>query len=240
MLIYGALLAICGGVSCQTQGKMFAVQQNGLNYGAISVLSRVDMTQEGISDSVIKWTDKNPDRRGTCLRTHICCIKIKHIPRLIVLSWKEKLDKLWWLEGPLWQALTMQMALIWVWNPHVGPRNPFACILKTLHLCCFICSDDPWAQLHPPRLYPTPSFPEVTFFPEESKLTLDISWHSLISLKMSQIWLFVSCLMFMPYYYCLCLVVLIFIRILKLLDVLHGELWTSKSFFLNQRGCQVL
>ena len=54
MLIYGALLAICGGVSCQTQWKMFAVQQNGLNYGAISVLSRVDMTQEGISDSVIK------------------------------------------------------------------------------------------------------------------------------------------------------------------------------------------
>lgn len=190
MLIYGALLAICGGgVSCQMQWKMFAVQQNGLNYGAISVLSRVDMTQEGISDSVIKWTDKK-SRRGACLRTHICCIKIKHIPKLIVLSWKEKLDKLWWLEGPLWQALTMQMALIWVWNPHVGPRDPFACMLQTLLPCCFICSDDPWAQLHPPSLYPTLSFPEVTLsFPEESKLTLDISWHSSISLKMSQIWL---------------------------------------------------
>lgn len=50
---------------------------------------------------------------------------------------------------------------------------------------------------------------------------------------------FVSCLMFIPYYSCLCLVVLIFIRILKLLDVLHGELWAHKSF-LNQRGCRVL
>ena len=50
---------------------------------------------------------------------------------------------------------------------------------------------------------------------------------------------FVSCLMFILYYSCLCLVVLIFIRILKLPDDLHGELWTRKSY-LNQTGCQVL
>ena len=140
MLIYGALLAMCGGgVSCQLQWKTFAVQQDGLNYGAISVLSRVDMTQEGISDSVIKRTDKNPDRQGACLRTHICCIKIKRIPKLIVLSWKEKLDKLWWLEGPLWQALMMQRPSsereIHTWGP--GTHLP-ACSRHFILVASFV------------------------------------------------------------------------------------------------------
>lgn len=51
MLIYGVLLEICGrGVSCQMQWKTLAIQQNCLDYGAIFMLLRGDMMQEGISD----------------------------------------------------------------------------------------------------------------------------------------------------------------------------------------------
>lgn len=75
MLIYGALLEICGGgVSCPEPWKTFAIQQNGLNYGAIFMLSRGDVMQEGISDSVIKRTDKNPDRQGACFEDPIFVI----------------------------------------------------------------------------------------------------------------------------------------------------------------------
>lgn len=83
MLIYGSLLEICGrGVSCQMQWKAFAIQQNGLNCGAIFMLSRGGRMQEGISDR--EWKDKNPDRLGGC---YVGYRKIKYILKLIVLNW---------------------------------------------------------------------------------------------------------------------------------------------------------
>jgi hypothetical protein len=55
ILIYGALLETFGRVvSCQMQWKTFAIQQNELNYGAISLLSRGDLMQEGIADGIMK------------------------------------------------------------------------------------------------------------------------------------------------------------------------------------------
>lgn len=240
MLIYGALLAICGGgVSCQMQWKTFAVQQNGLNYGAISVLSRVDMTQEGISDSVIKWTDKNPDRRGACLRTHICCIKIKHIAKLIVLSWKEKLDKLMTWGTPV-------TSIDYANGPHLSVKSTCG----TQGPICLHAPDASSLLLHLFR-WPLGSITSSQPLPHSlfSRGNIIFSWREQISFEHLMTFFdlienvtnltFVSCVMFIPYYSCLCLVVLIFIRILKLPDVLHGELWTRKSF-LNQRVCRVL
>lgn len=155
MLIYGAVLEICGrGVSCQMQWKAFAIQQSRLNCGAIFMLSRVIEFRK--KSQIVNEMKRQKSRQAGWLfwRLYAGYRKIRYILKWIVLSWGKAglIQMTWGNSVTSFVSMASFKSEVHVW----GQRTHLPAHSTHLILITSFFPNDFWVHRHPPTLYCTP------------------------------------------------------------------------------------